>query len=75
MIIQMSDGIANGGGLDVGELPVKVGDGLRLSFPGQPIQHYKVYPNGVARLVDHKYVTLSSGRTWRFRDASKVVNL
>jgi len=67
MIIKFSGGIANGGGIDMGDRSVKTGDGIRVTCSGLPNSNYKVYANGVAREVDGRYVTASNGLNWVVR--------
>lgn len=67
MIIKFSGGIANGGGVDMRDLPVKTGDGITVRASGLPNGNYKVYANGVAREVDGRYVTASNGLNWVVR--------
>lgn len=74
MIIPLSGGVVNGAGLDVQQMPVKVGDGIRLIHAQKLtlLDEYKVYENGVARCVDGQYVVASSGRRWTFTAAAVV---
>lgn len=61
MIIPLSGGDCNGGVLDTGHISVLTGHGIVLGA-----EQYKMYPNGVARLVEPPYVTPPTGHIWQF---------
>ena len=74
MIIPLSGGVGNGGVIET-NLPVKVGDGIRIYDSNEVfnlLDEYKVYSNGVARCVDGQYVVASTGRRWAFTAAAVV---